>query len=100
MEGVPEGQAMSATALPEPAWQAALSSSVSALRRLANYTLPPELDRRILDLGERKESLTPDERAELLAWVAFTQQRSAEKVEAEVALRRLAAVCPDLVEKP
>jgi hypothetical protein len=87
---------MSTTAPLEPAWQAALSSSVAALRRLANYTLPPELDRRILELGERKDTLTEEERAELMAWVAFTQQRSVEKLEAEVALRRLATVCPEL----
>lgn len=87
---------MSENAPNEPAWQAALSSSVAALRRLANYALPPELDRRILELGERKDSLTEDERAELMAWVAFTQQRSVEKLEAEVALRRLAAVYPEL----
>jgi hypothetical protein len=91
---------MSATAPAEPAWQAALASSAAALRRLANYALPPELDHRILDLGERKESLTPDERAELLAWVAFTQERSAEKLAAEAALRRLAAVCPELASPP
>jgi hypothetical protein len=87
---------MSTTAPVEPARQAAISSSVAALRRLASYALPPELDRRILELGERKESLTDDERAELMAWVAFTQQRSVEKLEAEVALRRLAAAFPEL----
>lgn len=87
---------MSASAPAEPAWRAALASSAAALRRVAGYTLPPELDRRILDLGERKEALTPEERAEFLAWVAFTQARSVEKLEAELALRRLAAVCPEL----
>jgi hypothetical protein len=87
---------MSETAPDGPAWQAALSSSAAALRRLASYALPPELDRRILELGERKDTLTEDERAELMAWVAFTQQRSVEKLEAEVALRRLTAVCPEL----
>jgi hypothetical protein len=84
----------------ELAWQAAIASSVAALRRLANYTLPPELDRRILDLGERKDQLTADERAELHAWVEFTQKRSAEKLEAEAALRRLAAACPELATRP
>jgi hypothetical protein len=79
----------------QPAGSAALAVSRSALRRLANYTLPPELDRRILDLGERKNSLSGDERAELLAWVAFTQQRSIEKIEAEVALRELADSFPE-----
>ncbi|MBA4063546.1 MAG: hypothetical protein C0501_07490 [Isosphaera sp.] len=63
---------------------------------MAGYALDPALDRRILDLGERKEFLTPAEHAELLAWVAFTQQRSLEKLEAERALRRLLAVCPEL----
>ncbi len=91
---------MAAPTPAEPAWQTALSSSAAALRRLAEYTLPPPLDRRILDLGERKEMLTPDERDELLAWVAFTQQRSAEKWEAQAALRRLTALCPELVTHP
>ncbi|MBP3960413.1 hypothetical protein J8F10_34740 [Gemmata sp. G18] len=88
---------MSTIAPTEPAWQAALVSSAVALRRIAGYTLPAELDRRVLELGERKESLTDTERAELLAWVTFTQQRSVEKLEAEVALRRLTAVCPEVV---
>jgi hypothetical protein len=90
---------MSVPAAAEPARQAALASSVAALRRLAAYVLPPELDRRILDLGERKDTLSPDERAELLAWVAFTQQRSTERVEAELALRRLADVFPELASR-
>ncbi len=76
----------------------ALASSAAALRRTAGYALPPELDRRLLDLGERKDALTPDERAELLAWVAFTQQRSLDRVGAELALRRLAAAFPELAD--
>jgi hypothetical protein len=82
-------------ASPDDLRQAALTSA-AALRRRAEYQLPAELDRRVLDLGERKDSLTPDERAELLAWVAFTQELSVEKAEAELALRRLAAAFPDL----
>lgn len=82
------------TIMPQ-AGNAALVVSRSALRRLANNSLPPELDRRILDLGERKESLSGDERAELLAWVTFTQQRSIEKIEAEAALRKLADSFPE-----
>jgi len=93
-----EEQDMSAVA--EPAQRAALVSSTATLRRLAAYELPLELDRRVLDLGERKETLTPDERAELLAWVTFTQQRSVEKFEAEVALRRLADVFPEIAIQP
>lgn len=87
---------MSVAVPTEPEWRAALTSSVATLRRVAAYTLPPELDRRVLDLGERKESLTAEERAELLAWVAFTQERSLERAAAEVALARLAVACPEL----
>ena len=68
----------------------------AALRRLAGYSLDPALDRRILLLGERKADLTLAEHDELLAWVAFTQQRSIEKLEAKVALQRLYNVCPEL----
>lgn len=86
---------MSTSAPVEPARQAAVASSAAALRRLAAYQLAPELDRRILELGERKETLTETERAELLAWVAFTQERSVEKLEAEVALKRLTEAFPE-----
>jgi hypothetical protein len=91
---------MSSSILGEPARRDALESSTSALRRLAGYTLPPELDRRILELGERRESLSPQEKAELMAWVKFTQERSLEKAEAEVALQRLASGFPELAGRP
>ena len=91
---------MSATAFAEPAQRYALESSTSALRRLACYSMPPELDRRILELGERKDSLTAEETAELQAWVTFTQQRSIEKLEAQVSLQRLEGVFPELVARP
>jgi hypothetical protein len=80
----------------EPARNDALRTSVQTLRRLADYARPSALDRRILDLGERKDTLTPDERAELLAWVELTQERSVEAAEARVALRGLANVFPEL----
>jgi hypothetical protein len=91
---------MSASTPAVPAWQAALGYSAGALRRLANYTLPPALDQRILDLGERKDTLSPEERAELMAWVTFTQERSVEKLEAEVALRRLEDLYAELAARP
>ena len=86
---------MAASTVLEPVRRATLASA-AAHRRVAGYALPPELDRRILDLSERKDALTPDERAELLAWVAFSQERSIEKAQAEVALHHLAAAFPDL----
>lgn len=77
----------------------AVAATVGALRRLSEYELEPAICRRMQDLGEQKESLTPDERAELEALVDFSQQRSIDKLEAQVALNRLRAVLPDLVEK-
>jgi hypothetical protein len=61
---------------------------------MAAYTLAPALDARLRDLGERKEFLSPAEYAELQALVSFTQQRTQEKLEAELALRQLDAVAP------
>jgi hypothetical protein len=73
----------------------ALRTARQTLRRLAAYTLEPALDARLRELGERKEFLSPTEHAELLALVSFTQQRTLEKLEAELALRQLNAVAPE-----
>ena len=89
-----------AVASPEAPWQGALTASVAALRRVATYQLPVALDRRILNLGERKDSLTPEEREELMAWVAFTQELSVEKLAAELALQRATAVSLDYESAP
>lgn len=85
---------------PNSDWQKALGGSMATLRRVAAYALPPALDRRILELGERKESLTADERAELLAWVEFTQQRSTDKWQAELALKSLTTAYPEFADRP
>ena len=84
----------------DPARNEAINSSAMALRRIGAYVLPPELDRRVLEMGERKDTLSPDERAELHAWVNFTQQRSIEKFEAQLALRRLTTVFPEIADQP
>ncbi len=77
-------------------WETALTSIAHVLQRVATSVLPRALDRRFLDLGERKEGLRPEEREELMAWVAFTQEHSIKKAAAEVALRRLAVVRSEL----
>ena len=71
-----------------------------ALRRVADYRLDPALDQRLRDLGERKEWLSAGEHDELLALVAFTQQRSLEKLEAEAALQDLQTACTELASMP
>lgn len=76
--------------------QAALKSCHMALRRIADYALDPNLDLRLRTLGENKEFLSDGEHAELMTLVAFTQQRTVEKLEAELALRQLEAAYPEL----
>jgi len=88
---------MSAAIL-EPNRADALRACRNALRRVANYQLDPELDRWMLELGERKEFLNSSQYAELMSLVAFTQQRSLEKLEAQLALKRLESAYPDLAD--
>ena len=71
-----------------------------ALRPVAEYVLEPALDRRLRDLGERKEFLSAEEHAELHDLVAFTRRRSIEKLEARLALQRLFEIAPELVPGP
>jgi hypothetical protein len=84
----------------DPRFQAALQTSHRALRRICNYTLDPKLDERLRDLGERKEFLTTPEHEELMALVRFTQDRSIEKLEAELALKSMEAAWPELARAP
>jgi len=88
---------MSAAIL-EPNRAEALRACRSALRRVANYQLDPELDRWMLEMGERKEFHNSSQHAELMSLVAFTQQRSLEKLEAQLALKRLESAYPDLAD--
>jgi hypothetical protein len=77
-----------------------LQTCERALRRVADYRLDPALDQRLRDLGERKEWLSPAEHEELLALVAFTQKRTLEKLDAEVALQDLQSACAELAQIP
>jgi hypothetical protein len=78
----------------------ALKACIAALRPVAEYRLDPVIDQKMLSLGERKEALTPEEHAELTALAAWTQQRTIEKLQAELALQRLLNAIPELDEQP
>ncbi len=82
---------MSTATLEAPDQTEALRTCREALRRFADYELDPMLDDRMLDLGERKETLDEAEYGELMALVAFTQRRTVEKLQAELALQHLEA---------
>lgn len=91
---------MSSATLEAPDQAKALHACRRALRRIAEYELDPSIDQHMLDLGERKENLDDAEHAELMALVAFTQRRTIEKLEAEVALQRLESAYPELATSP
>lgn len=88
---------MPAVSTDDPRFQSAMQACAVALRRLAQFELDTSLQARLHALGARKEFLTPDEHAELLALVAFTHQRTLEKLEAQVALDRLHTALPEMV---
>jgi hypothetical protein len=88
---------MSAVSTEDPGLQAAVRSCVQALRRVTASTLPPALDRYIQELGEQKEFLVPAEHAQLLVLVSFTEQRTLEKLQAELALRQLQRFFPEQI---
>ena len=83
----------------EPGFQSAIRTVVASLRCAAGYELETPLAHRMQDLSERKEFLGAAEHGELMALVEFTQRRTIEKLEAELALKRLGEVLPDLVAR-
>jgi hypothetical protein len=89
---------MTLTTLADPRVQSALRDGVRALKRMADYVLPAALDRRLQSLGENKEYLGAADHEELMALVTFTQERTIEKLQAEVALRELQTLLPDEVQ--
>ena len=76
--------------------ESAVKKCALALRRVAEYKLDSSLNQRMRDLGERRESLSPAEHEELLAFVRFSQQRTIEKLDALAALQELRQVMPEL----
>lgn len=83
----------------EPRLESALELCAGALSRMAAYELDDAVNRRLRQLGERKEFLDDDEHAELMSLVDFTERRTREKLEAQLALTRLGEILPGLVQR-
>jgi hypothetical protein len=88
---------MTTVSTEDPQFQLAIQACAVALRRLVDYKLEPSLHRRMRQLGERKEFLSPEEHEELLALVDFAHQRTLEKLEAKAALDRLRTTLPGVL---
>ena len=71
---------MTTVSTADPQFQSAIQACAVALHRMADYELDPPLQRRIHELGERKEFLTAAEHEELLALVDFVHKRTIEKL--------------------
>jgi len=84
----------------DPQVEAALKASYEALREMACYTLEPSIAELMLDLGERKEFLDEAQHKELLALVDLTQRLTLEKLRAQLALKHIEAVCPEVGAGP
>ena len=82
----------------EPGFEDALGLCVGSLRGIAGYELDDSVQRRMRRLGERKELLDAEEHAELISLVEFSERRTRERLDAQLALKRLGAVLPDLVK--
>ena len=91
---------MSILSTVEPNFQSAIKAVVISLRGVARYELEPPLANRMQELAERKELLNANEHDELMALVDFSQRRTIEKLEAQVALKRLGEIVPELVTLP
>jgi hypothetical protein len=91
------GTNSSVIADPDPRLATALDLCIRSLRVLAQYELDEPLQRRLSDLGERKEFLDSAEHEELVSLVSFTEKRTEEKLQAQLALRRLQEFLPDMV---
>jgi len=66
---------------------------------MAEYELDDSVNRRMRQLGERKEFLDEDEHAELMSLVDFAERRTREKLDAQLALNRLGEILPGLVQR-
>lgn len=88
---------MTTVSTEDPQFQSAIQACAIVLRRMADYELDPSLHRRLQELGERKEFLSPTEHEALLALVDFAHQRTIEKLEAKTALEHLRIALPGML---
>ena len=85
------------TAPLSPQVEDALRVCAKVLIHRSSFELDAPLNRRMRELGERKDSLDNEEYEELLSLIALSEQRTREKLEAELALRRLREAVPELI---
>lgn len=78
-------------------FEAALGKGLKALNHVAVYELEEGIQKRMHDLGEKKEFLSEAEHEELMSLVKFAERRQIEKLEAQVAIKALGKFVPELL---
>lgn len=81
----------------EPDFQEALDTCVAALRQIAVADVDESTQRRFLDLSENKEFLNEQQHEELMGMVEDWQQRTNERLKAQVVLKYLGELFPAMV---
>jgi len=94
---MPESSLVDSVVKAGPRFDSVMEQCVVTLRHVAEYELEPAINQRMRDLGERKESLSPEEHAELMSLVSFGEKRAIEKLEAQAALQSLGETLPGLL---
>jgi len=75
----------------------ALEEAVGVLRNVAEYRLEEEVEQRMQELAERKDSCSSAEREEHRQFADFWRRRTLQKLQAMNVLKRLHEVAPQLV---
>jgi hypothetical protein len=91
------GAGMSTAVTNGPKFKRVMRTCVKTLRDMAAYKFGRAFRKRLRELAENKDSLTKAERVELSYLVDFWQKRTLEKLRAQVALKYLDEILPDLV---
>lgn len=88
--------AMADTAPSTSTRRKALRACAEALRLASDYRLPTALQRKLRKALDEKEQVSPSQHRELLVLVEAAQERSLQKVKAQIALQQLLQAFPEL----
>ena len=84
-----------------PGFCGAIKQCAETLRQMAEYELDDITNitnTRLRELGERKDSLSAEEKKEFFSLLTFCEKRTVEVLEAKAALAKLNREVPELME--
>ena len=81
-----------------PGFCGAIKQCAETLRQMAGYGLDDITNTPLRELGERKDSLSAEEKKEFFSLLTFCEKRTVEVLEAKAALAKLNREVPELME--